>query len=197
MGTVASEWVIMSYFFYWRNVIFRVWLIPCQRIMNLRAWKLPQNWGYACIIGIHRFTLSKLWGRFSQLSVFPKNRFIKNDRTKYVFMLQIWLAYQNLDERIRNKNSALDFTFSAQFFLYGPEVEKNGFQFFSIRRLTKKNSDIIEKKQSWFSLPYAFGFILIGESYLYYKNSPTSILFSRVGKRCFFPRKMQKTCEKR
>ena len=57
--------------------------------------------------------------------------------------------------------------------------------FFSIRRLMKKISDLIIK-QSCASLPYGFSFILVGESYLYCENSPTSLLFSRVGKRCFF-----------
>ena len=98
--------------FYWRKVISRVWLITSQKIMSLQAREPPQNGGYACIIGFHLFTLSKLWGRFSQL----QNRFIKNNRTQSVFMLQKWLTYQNIAERITNNSSALDFLFSASVF---------------------------------------------------------------------------------
>ena len=90
-------------FFYWRKVFFRVWLITCQKIMNLRVRKPPQNWGYAYIIGFHKFSLSKLWGRFFQLSVFPNKRFIKKNRTQSVFMLQGWLTYQNKAELIKKK----------------------------------------------------------------------------------------------
>ena len=53
-------------FFYCRNVISRVLLITRQKIVSLRARKPPQNWGFACVLGIRRFTLSKLWGRFTQ-----------------------------------------------------------------------------------------------------------------------------------
>ena len=53
----------------------------------------------------------------------------------------------------------------------------------------KNNSDLNSKKLSSGSLPYVLRFNLTGESYLYYENSPTSILFSRVEKRCFFSEK--------
>ena len=99
-------------FFYWRKLILMVWLFTCQKNMSLQA-RQPPKLGYACIIGFHWFTFSKLWGRFSQL----QNRFIKNNRTHSVFMLQSWLAYQNIAERIRNRRSALDFSLSALFFV--------------------------------------------------------------------------------
>ena len=51
----------------------------------------------------------------------------------------------------------------------------------------KKNSDLIKKMRA--SFPYRFNFILISESNLYYENSPTSIIFSTVGNKCFFLRK--------
>ena len=46
--------------FYWRKVIFRVWLITYEKIMSLQARELHKNRAYACTIGIHRLTLSKL-----------------------------------------------------------------------------------------------------------------------------------------
>ena len=67
-----SKFCTFPYFFYWRKFILKVWLITFQKIMSLRAREPPQNRGYVCIIGIHKFTSSKLWGRFSQLFVFPK-----------------------------------------------------------------------------------------------------------------------------
>ena len=112
-------------FFYWRKVFFRVWLNTCQKIMSLWAREPPQTGGYGCIISIHLFTLSKLWGRFSQL----QNRFLKRNRAQSVFMLQRWFAYENIVERIRNRSSALDFSFSSLFFFViwtwsGISVEK-------------------------------------------------------------------------
>jgi len=122
---------------------------------------------------------------------FSKIRFIKKNRTQSLFMLQKWLAYQNIAERIRNKNSALDFSFSALIFFNMDLKSKNGrkttnFSIFLLKGSWKKNSDLISKKQSWVSPLYGFSFILFGESYLYYENSPTSILFNRGVKRCFF-----------
>ena len=159
--------------------------------MSLRAREPPQNRVYVCIIGFHSFTLSKLWRRFSQLFVFSKIRFIKKNRTQSVFMLQKWLAYQNIAKRITNNSSDLDFSFSALFFFNMDLKSKNcrkttNFSIFLLKASWKKNSDLIWQKQIRASLPYCFSFILIDESYLYYENSPTSILFSRGVKRCFF-----------
>ena len=56
----------------------------------------------------------------------------------------------------------------------------------------KKVSGVFLKKLSLVSLPNTLSFILIGESYLYYENLTTSIIFSRVGKRCFLA---EKKCE--
>ena len=53
----------------------------------------------------------------------------------------------------------------------------------------KNNSDFLFEKTEMSLFSFYFCFILVGESYLYYENSPTSILFSRVGKRCFFSEK--------
>ena len=106
-------------FFYWRKIIVRVWLIRFRKFMSLRAREPPQTGGYACIIGIHLFTLSKLWGRFSQLH----NRFIKKNRAQAVFMLRRWIAYQNIAERIRNRSSFLDFSFSALFFFCNMDLK--------------------------------------------------------------------------
>ena len=107
-------------------------------------------------------------------------------------MPQKWLTYQNISERIRFKRSALHFSFSALFFIgiwSRTFVNiKTDLNFFSIRTLMKNSSDLI-KNYGWASLPYGFNFILIGESYLCYENAPTSIIFSRVGKRCFFRKK--------
>ena len=45
-GAVASKvGHNVVFFFYWRKVIFRVWLITCQKIRSLRARELPQNGG--------------------------------------------------------------------------------------------------------------------------------------------------------
>ena len=82
------------------------------------------NGGYACIIAIYLFNLSKLWWRFSQL----QNWFIKKNRTHSVFLLQSWLAYQNIAERIKNKNSALDFSFSSLFFFCNMDLKSNNFR---------------------------------------------------------------------
>ena len=78
---VASKWVKTSYFFYWRKIILRVWLITCQKILRLRAREPLPNGGYACIIGVHLFILSKLWGHFSQL----QNRCSKKNITQSFF----------------------------------------------------------------------------------------------------------------
>ena len=62
-GAVAEIRVKMLYFFvffYWRKFILKVWLITCQKILSLRARQPPQSRGYVCIIGIHKFTSSKL-----------------------------------------------------------------------------------------------------------------------------------------
>ena len=49
----------------------------------------------------------------------------------------------------------------------------------------KNYSDSI-KKTELNSLPYAVRFILIGESYMYYENSPTTILLVEWEKGVFF-----------
>ena len=124
--------------------------------------------GYACIWGIHRFTLSKFWGRFSQLLVFYKIRFIENSRTQSVFMLQRCLANQNIAERIRKKTQLWIFHFQHFFCnmnLKSNICRKKWTSVFSIRRLVKNNSHL-SKKQSWVSLPWSFSIILIGELYL-------------------------------
>ena len=69
---IGSNCCTFSYFFYWRKFILKVWLITYQKDMSLRATEPPQERGYVCIVGFHKFTSSKLWGRFSQLFVFPK-----------------------------------------------------------------------------------------------------------------------------
>ena len=73
-GPSHQIWSKGCIYFYWRNVIFWVRLTTCQKTMSLRLWEPSQKWGCVCIIGIHRITLSKLWGRFSQLSVFSQKR---------------------------------------------------------------------------------------------------------------------------
>ena len=105
--------------FFRPKVLFRVWLIAYQKIMSLRTRELSQ------IVGIHRLNLSKLWGYFSQLLVFSITGLLKRIKTLSVFMLQRWLAYQNVSKRIRNKQSALDFSFSAQFFFCNMDLNSN------------------------------------------------------------------------
>ena len=62
-GAVVEIFVKMLYFFaffYWRKCVLKVYLITRQKIMSLRAREPAQKGGYVCIIGIHKFTLSKL-----------------------------------------------------------------------------------------------------------------------------------------
>ena len=91
------------------------------------------------------------------------------------------------------------FLFSAQFiFKYWPGVENCWIKyFFPIRKLMKNNADLNAKKQRWSCLHYVFRFMLICESYLYYKTSPTSILFSRVRNNWFLFRKKNENHEKK
>ena len=138
----------------------------------------------------------KTLGAFFSAFNFSKNRFIKKYRSESVFMLQRWFAYQHLAERRRNMSSALDFSFSAMFFFCKKNMKSNNCRkkkdfsfFFLLEGLLKIIQTQFEKKQSWVSLPYAISFILIGESYLYYAKSQTSILFSRVG--IFFRKKCE------
>ena len=62
-------------FFCWRSFISRVWLVTRRKIVSLRGQVLQKKNG--CNIGVHRFTLSTLWGHFSQLSVTPKTGLLK------------------------------------------------------------------------------------------------------------------------
>ena len=55
-------------------------------------------------------------GIFLSIQFFFDIRLFKNYRTQSVFVLQTRIVYQNIAERIRNKRSALDFSFSAPFF---------------------------------------------------------------------------------
>ena len=141
---VASKWVKTSYFFICEMLSLGSGCSYVKRLWACEQGKSLKHRGYACIIDIHLLTLSKLWGRFPQL----QNRFNKKNRTQSVFMLQRWIAYQNIAERIKNKSSALDFSFSALFFFNMDLKSKNGrkttnFSIFLLKGSWKKNSDLI------------------------------------------------------
>ena len=59
-------------FFFWRNFIFRVWMITCQNHMSVRVQEKPENLRYTCIICIYRFSLSRLCERFPSFLFFQK-----------------------------------------------------------------------------------------------------------------------------
>ena len=106
-----SKWVEMSYFFNGGKLSLGSGWSHVKRIWACEHGK-PPKWG-VCMYYRYSFVhFFKILGRFSQL----QNRFIKNNRTQSAFMLQRWLAYKNIAERIRNRKSALYFSFSALFF---------------------------------------------------------------------------------
>ena len=183
-------------FFIGEKVIFTFRLITWQKIMNLRAQELPKSRGYTFIIGIHRlFTLSKLWGHSYQLLVLPKLGLLKRTELSQVYATEITRISKYSWKDREQKLSCRFLIFTTVFFCNGDLKSKNGkkitvLTFFLLEGLWKNNSDLISrKKQSWVCLPYVFSFTMIGESYLYYENSVTSIILSRMGKSWFFPEK--------
>ena len=108
---VASKWVKMWYFLLAKSYLKGLVNHMSKHYEPAITGASPKK-GYACNLDIHLCTLSKFWGRFSQL----QNSFTKKNRTQSVFMLQRWIAYKNIAEGIRNRNWALDFSFSAMFF---------------------------------------------------------------------------------
>ena len=59
-GNLGQSVVLFRILFYWEKFLRKVWLITCQKIINLRARERPKNRWYLYIIGFHKFTLSKL-----------------------------------------------------------------------------------------------------------------------------------------
>ena len=114
MGAVASKWVKMSYFIYRRKVTFRVWLITCENIISLWPGE-PPKLGVCMYYRYSKVHFAKIMRAFFSALSFSKKRFIKKKRAQSVFMLQRWLANENIAERIMNKNSALDCSFTALF----------------------------------------------------------------------------------
>ena len=71
-GAVAPKWVKMSSFFIGENLSLGSGWSHVKRLSASKRRNPPKIGGFAYIIGIHRFTMSKLGGRFSQLIVFQK-----------------------------------------------------------------------------------------------------------------------------
>ena len=98
---------------------------------------------------IHRLNKSKFCGRSSHLLGFSGFSFFKTNKTQSVLILQKWIANQNVFERIKNKQSTAEFSFSASVFRnmdlksanFRKKMPQTGFHFFPFRRLLKYNSD--------------------------------------------------------
>ena len=81
------------------------------------------------IVCMHRYKFRKLWGLFSQLSTFLSFFCVQKSRTRSVFMLQRWFAYQNEGKSTWKRLSFLDFSFFVLVFcnwdLYFEKFMKN------------------------------------------------------------------------
>ena len=93
------------------------------------------------------------WLQYIPVSFFSKIRFIQKNGTQSVFTLHKWLAYRNIAERIRNKNSALDFSFSALIFFNMDLKSKNGrkttkFSIFLLKEDGRSEIPDIQKKHA-------------------------------------------------
>ena len=78
---------------------------------------------------------------FLSFQFFSENRSIKKNRTQSDFMLRRWLAHQYIAESIRNRSSALDFSFPA-LLLCKMDLKSN-------KCRKKRISDFSNKKSLW------------------------------------------------